>query len=33
MGSACVKCHNSHPDSIKTDWKVGDVRGLQVISV
>ena len=24
----CVTCHNQHPDSPKTDWKVGDVRGV-----
>jgi PAS domain S-box-containing protein len=24
----CVACHNSHPQSPKTDWKVGDVRGV-----
>ncbi|WP_119301998.1 ATP-binding protein [Dongia deserti] len=29
MKSACVTCHNSHPESLKTDWKVGDVRGIQ----
>ena len=28
MGEACVSCHNSHPKSPKTDWKVGDVRGI-----
>ncbi|MDY0874484.1 adenylate/guanylate cyclase domain-containing protein [Dongia rigui] len=33
MGAACVKCHNSHPDSPKTDWKVGDVRGIQEIII
>ncbi|RWN57329.1 adenylate/guanylate cyclase domain-containing protein [Mesorhizobium sp.] len=33
MGQVCVNCHNSHPDSPKTDWKVGDVRGIQEISV
>ena len=33
MGQVCVSCHNSHPDSPKTDWKVGDVRGIQEISV
>jgi len=32
MAAACVKCHNTHPDSTKTDWKEGDVRGvLEVI--
>jgi class 3 adenylate cyclase len=33
MGQVCVGCHNSHPDSPKTDWKVGDVRGIQEISI
>ena len=33
MRPACVACHNSNLDSPKTDWKVGDVRGvLEVIS-
>jgi methyl-accepting chemotaxis protein len=27
FSNACVACHNSHPASPKTDWKVGDVRG------
>jgi len=29
---ACVSCHNSHPDSPKKDWKLGDVRGVLEIS-
>ena len=33
MGAPCVGCHNAHPDSPKKDWKVGDVRGIQEISV
>jgi adenylate cyclase len=33
MGPVCVSCHNTHPDSPRTDWKVGDVRGIQEISV
>ncbi|MES2127122.1 MAG: adenylate/guanylate cyclase domain-containing protein [Pseudomonadota bacterium] len=33
MGSACVQCHNSHPDSPKKDWKIGDVRGLQEVTI
>ncbi|MEE2950305.1 MAG: adenylate/guanylate cyclase domain-containing protein [Pseudomonadota bacterium] len=33
MEQACVNCHNTHPDIPKTDWKVGDVRGLQVFRV
>ena len=28
MRPACVECHNSHPDSPKTDWQIGDVRGV-----
>ncbi len=24
----CVNCHNSHPDTPKADWVVGDVRGV-----
>lgn len=31
MGAGCVACHNAHPQSPKTDWKVGDVRGVQQI--
>jgi adenylate cyclase len=27
MQESCIACHVSHPDSIKKDWKVGDVRG------
>jgi adenylate cyclase len=33
MAQACVNCHNSHPESPKTDWKVGDVRGIQEVSI
>ena len=33
MRSACVTCHNAHPDSPKRDWKVGDVRGIQEVTV
>jgi len=33
MGEACVSCHNSHPESPKTDWKTGDVRGIQAITI
>ena len=32
MRPSCVNCHNTHPDSPKTDWNTGDVRGvLEVI--
>jgi class 3 adenylate cyclase len=33
MGAACVACHNAHPESPKHDWKVGDVRGIQEITI
>ncbi len=33
MGAACVSCHNTHPESPKRDWKVGDVRGIQEVSI
>ncbi|MBO0904190.1 adenylate/guanylate cyclase domain-containing protein [Jiella sonneratiae] len=33
MGEACVACHNTHPESPKRDWKVGDVRGIQEVEI
>jgi adenylate cyclase len=33
MDAACVNCHNTHPDSPKRDWKVGDVRGIQEVTI
>jgi adenylate cyclase len=33
MEQPCVNCHNSHPESPKTDWKVGAVRGIQEVSI
>ena len=33
MGETCVVCHNSHPLSPRTDWKVGDIRGVQQITL
>ena len=32
MKPSCVACHNTHPDSPKRDWKVGDVRGVLEIT-
>ena len=33
MRRDCVDCHNTHPDTPKSDWSVGDVRGvLEVIT-
>jgi PAS domain S-box-containing protein len=28
MKEACVSCHNSHPQTPKTGWKTGDLRGI-----
>lgn len=33
MSATCVACHNSHPQSRKQDWQIGDVRGVQTVSV
>jgi len=33
QAQGCVNCHNSHPDSPKKDWKLGDVRGALEVSV
>jgi class 3 adenylate cyclase len=33
MGTTCVSCHNSHAGSPKRDWRVGDVRGIQEVSL
>jgi class 3 adenylate cyclase len=33
MAPACVSCHNTHPESPKMDWKVGDVRGIQEVTI
>ena len=33
MGAGCAACHNTHPDSPRGDWKAGDVRGVQAVSI
>ncbi len=33
MRARCVDCHNSHPDSPKTDWKEGDTRGILEVMI
>ena len=33
MGAACVACHNANANSPKHDWKIGDVRGIQEVSI
>ncbi|MGC9386114.1 MAG: methyl-accepting chemotaxis protein [Hydrogenovibrio sp.] len=30
---SCVNCHNSHPASPKTDWKLNDVRGALEVAI
>ena len=33
MEEPCIGCHNTHPDSQKRDWQVGDVRGVQELII
>ncbi len=33
MSGTCVNCHNTHPESPKKDWAVGDVRGIQEVMI
>jgi len=33
MQPDCVECHNSHPDTPRRDWKVGDVRGVLSVTI
>lgn len=33
MREACIDCHNNHPQTPRTGWKVGDVRGVLETSV
>jgi serine/threonine protein kinase len=28
MTATCLRCHNYHPDSQRTDWREGEVRGV-----
>jgi adenylate cyclase len=28
MQATCVQCHNGHADSIKKDWKEGEMAGI-----
>lgn len=28
MKQGCIDCHNTHPDTPKRDWQIGDVRGV-----
>lgn len=31
LEASCVHCHNTHPKTPKSNWKAGDVRGIQVV--
>ncbi|WDE02814.1 methyl-accepting chemotaxis protein [Thalassomonas viridans] len=31
-GEGCVTCHNSHPDTPRAGWRIGDVRGILEIN-
>jgi len=33
VAPVCVSCHNKHPDTPKTDFKIGDVMGGVVIRI
>jgi two-component system, sensor histidine kinase and response regulator len=33
MRADCVRCHNTHPQTPRRDWKVGDVRGVLEVTV
>ena len=33
VAEGCVNCHNSHAASPKTDWKLGDVRGVLQVDI
>ena len=33
MGKGCIGCHNTLNNSPKTDWRAGDVRGVQQVTV
>ncbi len=33
MRKACVNCHNSHPDTPKNDWEIGDLRGVLEVNI
>lgn len=31
--AACVTCHNQHPASPRSDWRLGDIRGVMEVTV
>ena len=32
MKASCISCHNTHPQSPKTDWRIGDIRGVMQLT-
>lgn len=33
MRASCVECHNTHPDTPKSDWQAGDLRGVLEVTL
>ncbi len=33
MRASCINCHNTHPETPKNDWELGDVRGVLEVSI
>ena len=33
MEKSCLHCHNTRADSPRRDWQIGDVRGIQTVTV
>ena len=33
MRKGCIHCHNTHPDTPKSDWKLDDVRGVLEVAL
>jgi len=33
LEASCVGCHNEHPDTPKTNWHIGDIRGIQEVII
>ncbi len=33
VAEGCVSCHNGHPDTPRSDWKLGDMRGVLEVSL
>jgi len=33
VAESCVKCHNSHPETPRNNWKLGDTRGVLAVTL